>query len=176
MHQNFYELGCESTFFVELRLMTLNIPRQRVNAMWHSQRRDDPDTAILNTLPGNWAIQLDRFDAVQLAKVVSVCRDSKSLAEAGRRLFEHSRQKKKYLFTGYVFYHEGRVGRESRCDRPTQGLRRKSLLFSYFHLESGTCFLLYSPIIHCFEVKAGRLDSCFRLRNWIRKAFLFQEL
>lgn len=50
---------------------------------------------ILNTLPGEMVSQLDRFDAVQLAEVIRVCRDSKSLAEAGRRLFEYSRQKKK---------------------------------------------------------------------------------
>jgi transcriptional regulatory protein RtcR len=37
---------------------------------------------------------LDRFDAVQLADVLSACRDARSLAEAGRRLFAVSRTRK----------------------------------------------------------------------------------
>ena len=38
--------------------------------------------------------QLDRFDLVQLADVVRVCRAARSLADAGRRLFTISRAKK----------------------------------------------------------------------------------
>jgi len=38
--------------------------------------------------------QMDRFDRVQLADVVRVCRESPSLSEAGRELFAASRQKK----------------------------------------------------------------------------------
>lgn len=37
---------------------------------------------------------LDPFDAVQLEYVVRVCRESKTLSEAGRRLFAVSRQTK----------------------------------------------------------------------------------
>lgn len=39
--------------------------------------------------------QLDRFDQVQLAEVLLVCRHSKSLSDAGRKLFNVSRQQKK---------------------------------------------------------------------------------
>jgi len=37
---------------------------------------------------------LDRFDEIQLAGVLAVCRESKSLSEAGRKLFSVSRAKK----------------------------------------------------------------------------------
>ena len=37
---------------------------------------------------------LDRFDRVQLADVVAVCRESRSLSDAGRKLFSVSRQKR----------------------------------------------------------------------------------
>ena len=39
--------------------------------------------------------QLDLFDRVQLAEVLSVCRNSRSMSEAGRRLFAVSRQERK---------------------------------------------------------------------------------
>ncbi len=38
---------------------------------------------------------LDRFDRAQLAEVVSVCAESRSLSEAGRELFAESRKRKK---------------------------------------------------------------------------------
>lgn len=38
--------------------------------------------------------EIDSFDRVQLAHVVKVCRESKSLSEAGRKLFAESRKKK----------------------------------------------------------------------------------
>jgi len=38
--------------------------------------------------------KLDRFDRVQLAEVIRVCRSSKSLSAAGRELFQVSRQAK----------------------------------------------------------------------------------
>jgi transcriptional regulatory protein RtcR len=50
---------------------------------------------LQNILGKECAAELDLFDAVQLAKVLKICRESKSLAEAGRKLFQHSRTKKK---------------------------------------------------------------------------------
>ncbi len=38
--------------------------------------------------------KLDTFDRVQLAHVVKVCRESKTLSEAVRKLFSESRRKK----------------------------------------------------------------------------------
>ena len=40
------------------------------------------------------AAELDRFDRVQLADVISVCRQARSLSEAGRLLFSQSRARK----------------------------------------------------------------------------------
>lgn len=37
---------------------------------------------------------LDRFDRVQLADVLAVCASTKSLSEAGRRLFSESRKRR----------------------------------------------------------------------------------
>jgi transcriptional regulatory protein RtcR len=37
---------------------------------------------------------IDLFDRVQLAAVVSVCRESRSMSEAGRKLFAASRAKR----------------------------------------------------------------------------------
>jgi transcriptional regulatory protein RtcR len=57
--------------------------------------RDTGDAGLLKQILGDKeADALDRFDAVQLAEVVRVCRDSASLAEAGRKLFAVSRAQK----------------------------------------------------------------------------------
>jgi transcriptional regulatory protein RtcR len=49
------------------------------------------DEELLVELLGPRAAELDRFDAVQLAEVLRVCRASRSLSEAGRSLFAVSR-------------------------------------------------------------------------------------
>jgi transcriptional regulatory protein RtcR len=38
--------------------------------------------------------RLDLFDRVQLATVIQICRDSRSLSDAGRKLFSVSRGRK----------------------------------------------------------------------------------
>ncbi len=50
---------------------------------------------VLDALLGQSAHSLDAFDRVQLVEVVRVCASSKSLSDAGRMLFEHSRVKKR---------------------------------------------------------------------------------
>ncbi len=58
------------------------------------ERRDE--LAALESLLGAEAYAgLDRFDRAQLAEVVSVCAESRSLSEAGRELFSESRKRKK---------------------------------------------------------------------------------
>ena len=52
------------------------------------------ETDALQQLLGSRAADLDRFDRVQLSDVVSVCRASRSLSEAGRTLFSESRKKR----------------------------------------------------------------------------------
>lgn len=67
----------------------------RMRSSRTSVARDTGDAGLLQTILGKEAAEgLDRFDAVQLAEVVRVCRDSASLAEAGRKLFAVSRAQK----------------------------------------------------------------------------------
>jgi transcriptional regulatory protein RtcR len=50
---------------------------------------------LLERVLGEEASSLDRFDRVQLADVLAVCQQSKSLSEAGRVLFAQSLAKRK---------------------------------------------------------------------------------
>ena len=55
----------------------------------------DTAEAVLTELLGpERTAEIDRFDAVQLAEVVRVCRQSRSMAEAGRTLFAASRERR----------------------------------------------------------------------------------
>jgi len=66
----------------------------RLTTQWTAGRAD-PDWALLNEILTPEALDdLDRFDRVQLADVVRVCRNSASLSAAGRELFAASRAKR----------------------------------------------------------------------------------
>jgi len=68
---------------------------QRLRAAW-AKAGDDPYGDILNEVLGHeGAARLDRFDRVQLADVLRICRESRTLSEAGRILFAESRKTKK---------------------------------------------------------------------------------
>jgi transcriptional regulatory protein RtcR len=49
---------------------------------------------VAQVLGAELAAELDRFDRVQLTDVISVCRQSRTLSEAGRALFSQSRARK----------------------------------------------------------------------------------
>lgn len=66
---------------------------QRLNRAW-SGFDEHNDDGLNSVLPAETLAELDVFDRVQLAEVVRVCKASQSLAEAGRTLFNHSRQQK----------------------------------------------------------------------------------
>jgi transcriptional regulatory protein RtcR len=68
----------------------------RLRQRWERPKTDKtPKDDFLRSLLGEEKLeQLDRFDRVQLADVVSVCRESHSLSDAGRKLFAASRSKK----------------------------------------------------------------------------------
>ncbi|MEX0364929.1 MAG: RNA repair transcriptional activator RtcR [Ruegeria sp.] len=55
----------------------------------------DHDFRLVHAVLGDGVNDLDRFDLVQLAEVIRVCRGSSSLSEAGRTLFSVSRSKRK---------------------------------------------------------------------------------
>ncbi|MEZ5653327.1 MAG: RNA repair transcriptional activator RtcR [Burkholderiaceae bacterium] len=66
---------------------------ERLQWLWHRQELAplavDIDLGAL--LSGERLQALDLFDRVQLQEVVKVCRESRSLSDAGRRLFDRSR-------------------------------------------------------------------------------------
>jgi transcriptional regulatory protein RtcR len=70
---------------------------ERLRAQWSKSPTlgangvGDPVAEVLGT---ELAAELDRFDRVQLADVIAVCRQARSLSEAGRMLFSQSRARK----------------------------------------------------------------------------------
>lgn len=67
----------------------------RLRLAW-ARDTDSPGEALLVEAMGSDAVvALDRFDRVQLADVLQVCREAKSLSDAGRMLFSESRKAKK---------------------------------------------------------------------------------
>ena len=78
-----------------IRLEMVEQEIERLGIVWTPQEKANTDMVLLRKILGKQAAELDLFDAVQLAKVIRVCRKSKSLAEAGRKLFQYSRTKKK---------------------------------------------------------------------------------
>ena len=68
----------------------------RLQQLWrHHQRGPVSEEIDLATLLGaDAAAQLDLFDAMQLRAVISVCRQSRSLSDAGRKLYDVSRAAK----------------------------------------------------------------------------------
>ena len=78
-----------------IRLETVEQEIKRLQVGWTNQTKNDADAILLRkTLGEERATELDLFDAVQLARVIRVCRESRTLAEAGRKLFQYSRTKK----------------------------------------------------------------------------------
>jgi len=66
----------------------------RLKVRW-SNAEKDIDKKFLNELVGADKVeQLDRFEKVQLADVLKVCKESKSMSEAGRKIFAVSRKNK----------------------------------------------------------------------------------
>ena len=75
---------------------TVDEELERLRADWSSV--DDPrgDEPLLRAVLGaEAAAELDRFDAVQLAEVIRVCRRAPTLSAAGRALFDRSRARRK---------------------------------------------------------------------------------
>jgi transcriptional regulatory protein RtcR len=68
----------------------------RLKTAWCRKDMAGSDEEVLrDVLTGEQLSNLDRFDAVQLAEVVRVCRQSRMLSDAGRMLFAASRRCKK---------------------------------------------------------------------------------
>ena len=68
----------------------------RLRQAWHRPERRQACTLLLEDyLSADVMREVDPFDQPQLTHVIEVCLSSKSLSDAGRKLFSVSRQKKK---------------------------------------------------------------------------------
>ena len=100
---NFRDLGASITRLATLsdhgRITVDGVEEEigRLKRLWtgaSGHANDAVDGLDLRTLLGDAADGLDRFDRVQLSDVVSVCRAARNLSEAGRVLFNVSRERK----------------------------------------------------------------------------------
>jgi transcriptional regulatory protein RtcR len=66
----------------------------RLQTAWAGFLPASADDGLGDVLSAELLAKLDLFDRLQLAEVVRICKDSRSLAEAGRRLFDQSRTQK----------------------------------------------------------------------------------
>ena len=99
---NFRDLGASVTRLATLAhagRITLEVVEEeiaRLKRAWSAAApsKAQPGDALLAELFGERVDALDRFDRAQLAEVIRVCRDARTLSEAGRILFHASRAKK----------------------------------------------------------------------------------
>src|SRR5580704_7497972 len=66
----------------------------RLKNVWEEPHREPDDDGLLSVLSQAALEQIDLFDRVQLGRVVELCRASRSLSEAGRKLYSASRTRK----------------------------------------------------------------------------------
>ncbi|MET0406315.1 MAG: RNA repair transcriptional activator RtcR [Cystobacter sp.] len=81
-----------------ITLEGVNEELERLRAAWRPMNPASPREAgdlVRRLLGEERAEALDRFDRAQLAEVLTVCQEARSLSEAGRLLFAHSRAQKK---------------------------------------------------------------------------------
>ena len=67
----------------------------RLRESWRLPAEGNADSLVEKVLGPERSAALDRFDRVQLEDVLKVCREARSISEAGRELFAHSRLEKK---------------------------------------------------------------------------------
>ena len=78
-----------------IRIEDVSVEQRRLRASW--ERPASPDSIGIDLgdhFTAERLSEIDPFDRVQIAYVIGVCRESKSLSEAGRRAFSQSRKKK----------------------------------------------------------------------------------
>ena len=97
---NFRDLNSSITRMATLAdggRVSLSIVEDEIELLEARWRRPDEDhsESVIEAVLGTDAVEdIDLFDRGQLAEVIRVCADSRSMAEAGRRLFQASRLKK----------------------------------------------------------------------------------
>lgn len=100
---NFRDLNSSITRMATLatggRINEANVDKeiQRLQQDWNSGNTDENDNdeeVLQNTLDQEQYENIDLFEKKQLAHVIRICKESKSMADAGRRLFDKSRLQK----------------------------------------------------------------------------------
>jgi transcriptional regulatory protein RtcR len=66
---------------------------KRLEIQWHDER-DESDISLNQFLSKDAIEDIDQFDRFQLTEVIRVCRHSRTIAEAGRTLFQASRSRR----------------------------------------------------------------------------------
>lgn len=98
---NFRDLSASVTRMATLapqRRITVEVVQEeirRLRSAWQSPAARQSCGELEDMLGADAASHIDRFDAVQLAEVIRVCRDSDSASAAGRALFASSRLEKR---------------------------------------------------------------------------------
>jgi transcriptional regulatory protein RtcR len=67
---------------------------ERLNHSWSDPRTGEPDDRLRDLIGDDRLAEMDAFDRVQVSHVIEVCRQCRSLSEAGRLLFGASRDRK----------------------------------------------------------------------------------
>ncbi len=99
---NFRDLNASMTRMATLALggrITETVVSEEIERLQHNWIRLEAESSNLDPgleglLEEKQLLDTDLFDRVQLAGVIRVCRESSSMAEAGRRLFSQSRKQK----------------------------------------------------------------------------------
>ncbi len=67
----------------------------RLKVLWHTAETDSRHTLLNEVIGSEKVKELDLFEKNQLLEVLLVCRESKNISDAGRKLFAVSRENKK---------------------------------------------------------------------------------
>jgi transcriptional regulatory protein RtcR len=77
-----------------INVATVEEEIQRLETAWRNSTPNEDESVLAAIFGPERTAELDRFDCVQLAEAIRICRRSKTLSEAGRRLFSVSRTRK----------------------------------------------------------------------------------
>lgn len=72
----------------------VDVEVMRLTSAWKQGLNDEVTISLIHQVLGERADEVDLFDRAQLEQVLRVCRESSSMAEAGRKLFSVSRTKR----------------------------------------------------------------------------------
>jgi transcriptional regulatory protein RtcR len=97
---NFRELSASLTRMATLAeggRIGVDVVRDEVERLNRSWQRSEAQPALQSILSAEELAKLDLFDRLQLESVIATCRDCRSLAEAGRKLYSVSRTQRSVM-------------------------------------------------------------------------------